>query len=496
MGKGKVLLLFPRTGFDALKPQMPSSLVYIGTSLKKAGYTPVIVDMRTDKNYKELIKKTIESGCIAVGLSTMTGTQITFGLTLAKYVRSINPKLPLIWGGVHPSIYPKQTIKNEFVDIIIKGEADVSIIEVVDAIAAGKSLEGINGITYQEKGLIRDVPEGKLLDVTTLGKPDWTLINTKNYRIFDVQSARGCPHRCQFCYNKIFNQARWRRRTSECIVDEIEGLVKKYGIKELNFIDDNFFTDKKRSVEMMQDMVDRKLNITWRVNCRADYFDWFTDDFLTLAQKAGLREVLIGCESGSQRILDYMKKDCKVDQIENAIIRCREYGIQAQCSFMMGFPVEKRKDNLKTFDLIDKLRAMDPNVLITAISIYTPYPGSPLFEESKRYGFVPPKTFKDWGDFTYTFVNVPWLSGMKKARYESISYVTRFLFFGDKLEERFITPLLYVPFKILKWDAKLRWKFRFFEFPFEWMLVKAFLVGKRKNQLNGVLAGAGAASSV
>ena len=484
--KKKFLLVSPRTGFDAPKPQMPSAMVYLGTNLKKAGYDPVIVDARVEKDYVEKIQRDIKDS-LAVGLTAMTGTQIIFALRLAKLVRKLDPKMPIIWGGVHASLFPEQTIKNELVDAILIGEGDKAVVEIAKRLEKGESLEGVKGLFCKKDGIIHRGSCFELLDVNELPVPDWSLIDVKKYRIFDVQSARGCPHRCGFCYNQTFNKGRWRMRSAKSVIDEIENLIKKYGIKEVNFIDDNFFTHKGRADEMLNLILEKKLKFTWRINCRADYFDRFDEDFLKKAHKAGLREVLIGCESGSQDVLDYIQKDIRVHQIVNAITLCKKVGLEAQCSFMIGLPEETGRDLNMTFDLIDKLREIDPKVVITALSIYTPYPGSKLFDISKGHGFVAPKSLEEWGEFTYTFVNVPWLKGMKKAKYESMSYVSRFLFDRKKMRKRFITPLIKIPYELMVLDARLRWKFRFFDFPFEWMLVKKYLVSKREKQLAEVL---------
>lgn len=472
----KVLLIYPKTGVDALKPRMPSSLLYLATSLKAHGYKPVIVDTRVEKDFLKKIRQNLDS--IMVGLTTMTGMQILYALRLAKFVRKHNPDIPIVWGGVHPSLLPMQTIKHPLVDVVLRKEGDKSIVELVKALEKGKSLKNVQGLTYKQDGEITNNPDAPLLDVNEILEPDWELIDVSKYRIFDIQSARGCPHRCGFCYNIEFNKQKWRYKDAKRVVDEIENIIRKYKVDEINFIDDNFFTNRKRAEDMIDMIIERGLKFTWRTNCRANYFDNFDVEFLKKAYRAGLREIQIGCESGSQRILDYIKKDITVKQIMNSVRLCRDAGVQAQCSFMIGIPIETKKDNNKTFDLIDKLRKMDPNVLINMIAIYTPYPGAELFEKSKEFGYKPPQTLEGWGHYSYNFVNVPWLKGMKGIEYEAIAYISRFLFFRELAKKRFITPALRIPFEILSLDAWVRWKLRFFKLPFEWVLVKNFVISK------------------
>ena len=152
---------------------------------------------------------------------------------------------------------------------------------------------------------------------------------------------------------------------------------------------------------------------------------------------------------------------------------------------MIGMPIETARDNRMTFDLIDKLREIDQHVLINMIAIYTPYPGAPLFETAKKHGFQPPQSLDGWGNFSYTQVNVPWIKGWKRREYESIAYISRFLFFKEEMRKRFITKSLKLPFEILSLDAKLRWKLRFFKLPLEWMLVKYFVLVRKNRRKEG-----------
>lgn len=483
----KVLFIYPKTGFDPVKPRMPSSFIYLGTVLRKKGYDPVIVDTRVDQNYKEKIIEHLKDS-IAVGITTMTGQQILFALGLAKFVRENNPNVKIIWGGVHPSLLPVQTIENPLVDILVRKEGENILPELIQAIEKNPKNPDyslINGITFKDgSGKIISNPDAPLVDLKELSSPDWTLIDWQKYRIFDVQSGRGCPHQCTYCYNIMFNQRRWRPKPPEKVVAEIEEIITKYGVKEINFIDDNFLTDMERARKIMREFISRGLNFTWRTNCRVDYFDRFDLEFLRLAHRAGLRELQFGCESGSQRILDLIKKDISIEQIKKAVTMAKDAGIQAQCSFMIGFPWETKEDNKKTFDLIDKLRKMDPKILINMIAIYTPYPGSELFETAQQFGYCPPKSLERWGNYSYTYVNTPWIKGHKKWQYESISYISRFYFYDQELRKKFITPLLILPYLFLNLSAKIRWKTRFFSLPLEWVMLKRFLDFKKQRELD------------
>ncbi|NQU88054.1 MAG: radical SAM protein [Mariniphaga sp.] len=481
----KVLLLFPRTGFDPIKPRMPSPLIYIGTFLKEKGYEPIIVDTRVDKDYKRKIISHINDS-IAVGITTMTGMQILFALNLARFVRKAAPKIPIIWGGVHPSLLPEQTIQNKYVDVIVRGEGEETFYHLIKAIDDKTALEKVKGITFKDKeGNVINTPNREFIDLNKLPFPNWELIDYKKYRIFDILSARGCPHRCGFCYNIQFNCQNWRPKSAKRVLKEIEYVVRKYNVKQLNFIDDNFFTDKKRVEEICRGIIKKGFKIKWRASCRVDYINRYGSKFLNLLNKAGLVELFIGAESGSQRMLNLIKKDITIKQTINTVKKCKDNNIQAQYSYMIGFPGETEKDLMKTFKQIDLIKRIDPHAMINMIAIYTPYPGTEMYEQCKNLGFKPPRTLEEWGEYTYTFANLPYL-GSKRIVYESISYISRFIFYKKELKEKFITPLTRIPFEILSVMAKLRWEFKFFSFPIEWAVLKCYLVYRRKRQLKEI----------
>lgn len=481
----KILLIFPQTGFDPLKPRMPSSLIYLGTYLETKGYQPVIIDTRTEEDYKEKIKLHLHDS-VLVGLTTMTGMQILFAQKIAKLVRQFSPKTLLVWGGVHPSILPEQTIQNQFVDIIVKGEGEETFYELIQALENNQSLETVKGIVFKDKaGKIISTPDREFMDLNKLPMPNFDLVDTSKYRIFDVVSARGCPHRCTFCYNFRFNNRKWRPKSTKKVLEEIEYIIKRYNIDQINLIDDNFFTDKRRVEEICRGIIKKGLKFKWRASCRSDYIEHYDDDFLNLLQQAGLVELFIGAESGSSKILDRIHKDITPEQTLEVARKCCQHRIQSQYSYMMAFPGETKEDLFATFRQIDQIKQLDPQALINMIAIYTPYPGTEMLEECKAIGFKVPSSFEGWGEYSYTFINLPY-SGSKRRMYESISYISRFIFYEKELREKFITPKTRIPFEILRIMAGLRWKFKFFKWPLEWVAFQHYIIAKRKQKLESI----------
>jgi len=460
----KVLLLFPRTGFDSYIPRMPSSLIYIGTYLKERGYEPIIIDSRVEDYKKKILEN---KDAIAVGITTMTGVQVLFALKLAKFIRE-NLDVPIIWGGVHPSLLPHQTLENEYVDYVVKGEGEKAFYELVKNIEEGKEPNKIQN--------------GKCIDLDLLPFPDYSLVDVKKYNQFDIISARGCPSQCTFCYNHKFNNRMWRGKSAKKVLQEIKYLIENYNIKYFNFLDDNFFTNKQRAIDICNGIIERGLKVKWKASCRIDYLDSYDDEFINLLKRAGLCLLMVGAESGSQKILDSVKKGITIEQMDRVMKKLGRLGLKAEYSFMIGFPYETYEDLVKTFKQMDLIKKVDSNSIVNMLSLLTPCPGTEILEECVKLGYQPPKSLEGWGNYTYTFANLPWLN----IRHEAMSYVTRFVFYNKELKEKFITRWTAIPFLILSFSAKFRWKHKFFGFPLEWWLFKKYLLAKRKKQLREI----------
>jgi radical SAM superfamily enzyme YgiQ (UPF0313 family) len=480
--KKKVLLLLPKVGFDPSKPRMPTSLLVLAQYLKKK-YNPVIVDTRIESDYHQKIRKHLKDS-ICVGITTMTGLQIKYGLELAKFVRKVDPNIPIVWGGVHPTLMPNQTIKNEYVDIIVRGEGEKTLLELVEALDKRRDLKKIDGLTFIKNNKIISTEDRKFLDQEKLKLPAWELIDVNKYQQLEIQTARGCPHRCKFCYNREFNKRTWRSKSSKKVLNELKYLIDEYNPKAVYFIDDNFFTNIKRVREICEGIIKNDWSIKWRTSCRADDLARFDEDFVKLIANAGCSELFVGAESGSQRVLNLIDKDTKVHELLTGIKKCVRYGIEPQITFILGFPSETKRDREETFSLIDELfKNFGEKILVNGFYVYTPYPGTPLFDLIvKKYNYKVPKRLEDWSTYICNLCNNSWFSKKERIYLESLSYISRFAFFNKMIEKKFVRPLLRIPFNSLVFIAKIRWKYKFFSFPYEWRIVKWILTKKKRDK--------------
>ena len=281
-----VILVYP--GKRKRNVGFPFSVLTLSSYLRQNGYSPVILDTRVEP-FEEV--ESVLGDSICVGISTMSGSQIAYGLKVAKWIRERNPSVPLVWGGVHPSLCPTSTIQSQYVDIVVRGEGEETLLEVVRTLENDGNLREVRGITYTDEDRIINNPDNPFIDLNTLDLPAYDLLQIEKYphamEMFEYESSRGCPFNCLFCYNSRFHRNRWRSKDSNKVFEELERISEVYHPKCIDIIDDNFFADKQQVREICTRIAREKLDIKWGSACRVDAFSRFSKDFLDLLKRAG-----------------------------------------------------------------------------------------------------------------------------------------------------------------------------------------------------------------
>jgi radical SAM superfamily enzyme YgiQ (UPF0313 family) len=468
-----VLLVFPGK-YKAPDPQVPLALLHIAASLKQEGFSVRIIDMRLE-DYRH-----VQVGNpFFVGISCMSGLQIKYALEFAKHVRTQNASCPLVWGGVHPTLLPEQTAINDYVDIVVRGEGELIIKDLANALALNRPLDDVAGITYTINGTIINNPDGKIIDLDAIPVAlPYELLQLEKYPSFKsgrfhIQTSRGCPHRCGFCYNSVFNKNRWRGKSAKRVLNEIEYITKKYpNIKIIDPIDDNVFVDEYRVKEICQGLLDRKLGVQWRANCRFDYLANYDKDFLELIAKSGCVELDFGGESGSERLQQLICKDVTADEMLRSVGNLRRWApnIEPYVSWMSGLPGETDEDLAETFDLMDRMREVNPKTQHYGIFVYTPFPSTVM--QYLPSEFTPPQSLEEWGRIEVFHFDPPWHSKKQIEKLHTISAVTRLAFYPEsRIKERGLPyKLAYATMNNIE---KYRWRHRNFGFPIELKIVDA-----------------------
>lgn len=477
--KNKVILVYPGK-YQGTKANIPLSVLSLASPLQEAGFEVLIIDQRVNKNWKFDIQNSIDNTAYA-GLSTLTGNTILYGLEIAKFIRKVNPEVPLVWGGVHPTLASEQTLENEFVDVVVRGEGEVTAVELAKCISEQGDLSSIDGISFKKGNGIFHNQDREFINLNELPNIPYHLLDASKYTLdtyFHYQSARGCPHRCEFCDVIAFHRRLWRFKSVEKTIAELNYIVERYHPETIEFVDDNFFVNRRRVEEICRGIIEHKLKFNWLVTCRADYFPKFTISFLELIKEAGCKEIYVGAESGSQRILNLINKDCKVENIIEAAEKLVSVGIKMSCNFMSGFPEETKEDIQKTIELMFTLRKIgkSPKQLhIGGILIYTPYPATPMFHKVVNHGFIPPKSFESWGRLIMgDKKNITWYQRDYVEYIHILFHITRDKEGWDKISLLTLVKqtlrlgiIKGTIFTILRYLSMYRWKHQYFKFPLD-----------------------------
>jgi radical SAM superfamily enzyme YgiQ (UPF0313 family) len=386
----------------------PLGLIYLGTALRKQGITVSLIDAAQSGDWKADLRSCLGKDTIMAGVTCMTGQQIQGALDFCKTLRRMST-VPLVWGGLHPSLLPKQTAQHELVDAVVRGEGEITGVNLAKAISNGEPWETVPDVFFRRgTEVICSPPSEGFLDMDTLETPDYSLVDAEHYarhtllgnRGLDLNTDRGCPHRCGFCYNLEFNRRQWRGASAEKVLDDVSFLVKRYDLDSVNFVSDNFFVKKSRVYDICNGLLQRNLKIKWHGDIRIDTFLRFEDDFLDCLKRSGCHWLTFGVESGSERVLGQIDKDIGVQDVLKAHERAHKLGFITHYHFMIGFPDETKEDIGGTLELIEKL-TQNQSSAVYGPSVFCPYPGTTLYRRLLELGFQPPESLEGWSDYDF-----------------------------------------------------------------------------------------------
>ncbi|MFH0826799.1 MAG: radical SAM protein, partial [Candidatus Omnitrophota bacterium] len=386
-----ILLVKPYNLSDHIQPSL--GLGYLATSIRlrhKVEILDCIKEKMTPRLFGYYMEKT-KPQIVGIQCYTFDLYNIRKMLRSAKRIGAVT-----ILGGPHPSAVPLETMdffRNKL-DYAFQGEAEIGFSKLVDKLAGIKdySFEDIEGLIWRKNGHIQINEKHFIKDIDSLGGVSWDLIKPqtyppaqhgafyKNFPIAPIIVTRGCPYLCTFCAGNLISGKMLRKRSVQNVISEIKMLHDDFGIREFHIVDDNFTLDKAYVNNFLRTLKAMNLNMSWSVpnGIRMDTLD---DEMLELMKETGLYLISLGIESGSDRILDLMKKNITVDKIKSSIALIRRHGIEIAGFFIVGFPGETKKDIEQTIDLSLELDLIRANFFI-----YLPLPGSESFESLKRDG--------------------------------------------------------------------------------------------------------------
>lgn len=470
------VMIYPKTGLDVEKISIfaPLSVLCASALLDAEGYKVKIIDQRIDSKWEDTLRNELKSDPKFIGISSMTGMQIHFGLQAAKIVKETG--VPTVWGGQHPSLVPVQTLQSDYVDFIVKWEGEETLLELIKNFGrepGHKSFSEIKGLGYKENGSPIINADRPFLDVNKLPMNPYHLIDVPTYiklnnGTFSFLSSRGCPFGCTFCSVPLSSKRIWRVQTVDRTMEEINAIFDKYHFKKLHFFDENFFVNKER-VHALGDAINGRF--LWEGQARLDSVGYI--DYIRLS-KQGLYMVQPGLESGNPRILKMIKKEVTVENIIKFNKILAEAGIVATYNFMAGFPTETREEIMDTVRMSLRLLGDNPKAEVSAFYIFAPYPGAELYDLSIQSGFVPPQSLEEWSQFHRHHLITPWILNNPdmKDLLENLSITSKFVdgrrlaryAEGDKSLSEILQLLGFLYRR--RWereDFKLSWDFKIIE---------------------------------
>ena len=318
-------------------------------------------------------------------------------------VKAVNEKIVVVLMGQHPSARSEDCLSDLDVDFVVIGEPENTVFELIDALEAGKqNFNGIDGLGFRKNGKLTLTGKRAIIaNMDSLPFPARHLLPMKLYNEAVkenplrgeiskpwtiVTTSRGCPYNCVFCTTCIVWGRTWRPRSPKNIVDELECLVKTYGIKQVDFYDEDMTQDKKRMADICDLIVERGLRLEWFTpnGIRADTLD---EALLRKMKRAGCKKIRVAPESGVQRIVDeVIGKNLDLKTIEQAVILCKRVGIKVGCFFVLGLIGETKADIEETIRFAYKLRSLGADSLIFSIAM--PIYGTRLYEQAKQGGYL------------------------------------------------------------------------------------------------------------
>lgn len=388
----------------------PLTLAIVAAILRDAGFIVSVKDCSNDDISFAQLKNIIQDFKPDLVIVNTSTPSIRGDLKVADLTQEIDKHIKTVFFGIHVTALAEEIFKeNPNVELIVDGEPEYTLRDLALALRDGHPISRVKGLIYRANGkIIRNEKRPLIENLDEIPHPAWDMVNINGYRLpitnrpfLLVLTGRGCPNSCRFCVAEVFYGKKTRIRSWRKIVDEIKYVREKYNINDFLFWAENGITNKQHMHELSQGLAAEVPGLKWVCNGRVDIID---EELLKTMKRAGCWMIGYGIEAGTQRVLDLMKKNTKIDAIEKAIRLTKKVGIEVTAHVIVGYPGETKDDILNTLKLLKRL---DPDY----IQVYccVPFPGSILYEELKKLGWL---QSSDWSMFEQNFsvINTPDLS--------------------------------------------------------------------------------------
>lgn len=401
----KITLFFPKLEENKPYHWFPMSLLSISAVIKEAGFKAVIIDERVDSDWEEKLITECKTSII-LGVSSFTGYQLKGAYYASKLIKKLYPEIKIMWGGPHISSLPFETLEDSNIDIGVIGYGDIVTKDVIDRVYNNQSLKGLNGVIYKNNGELLGNPISECKpDFSKLPQIDYNIIDIKKYinpetQAFTYISSYGCPGICTFCSTKTLRG--YMKLNSKKIITDIQSLLSLYPFKKLVMYDATFFVDEPNVKDIVSYI--KKSGIKeWVCDGRAVDIMRLSDNTLELCEKSNLKHIVIGLETGSQKIVEEMKKGKKhLETYKKSVERLKNYKINILSGVIFGMPNETIDDLKQTLTYLEEVKQINPNVKFST-TFFQALPGTELFEYVKNVMNIKfPSTLEEWAKYGET----------------------------------------------------------------------------------------------
>jgi anaerobic magnesium-protoporphyrin IX monomethyl ester cyclase len=478
----KVILFNPRSA--KWKHRIPNSILQVGASIH-GKHEYIFVDGNLEADPWSKIESHLKDGYSVFGCTVMPGPQLREAIPFSKKIRKLYPHVAIVWGGYFASNQYRTVLQSGFVDYVINGPGDKAFPSLLEAIEKNAPVDVIQNLIFRKgKEIIKTVQE-PLLDQDRLPQLPYEYLN----QLYPLQkylgktflgkhtasyhSSMGCPFTCSFCAVVPIYNARWKGKSANLIYRDIKYLIDYHGADAVEFHDNNFFVNEKRTVEFSKLIESEK--ISWWGEGRIDTVDKYSDESLSIMRDAGCKMIFFGAETSNDDLLKKMDKGGTqtTAQMKRFAERLKKFNIIPEYSFVLGFPAETPEKVMEQIDnditYIKEIKAINPQTEII-IYVYSPVAteGSELYEQVKANGFHFPEKLEDWLDPAWQNFDLrknpltPWLTS---------EMINKILGFEAVLNAQYptVSDFRLSPLKrsVLKTLSNVRYQKNIFALPYE-----------------------------
>jgi radical SAM superfamily enzyme YgiQ (UPF0313 family) len=373
----------------------PLGLAYIASMLRQSHEVKIIDSNILNYTIGDVERELRSFNPDVVGITSVTSS-IYEAYKVAETAKRIREDCIVILGGPHASFMPRQSMEEcKYIDVIVRGEGEETARGLIENIEKGSSLNEVRGITFRRGNeVIETEPRSFIKNIDDIPFPSRDLLPMHLYKFNGVKyttmlTSRGCPFKCSFCSSSRLFGGYWRGRSPENVLEEMKIIYEKYGIRNIEFIDDTFTLNQERAEKICDGIVEQGWDISWGASSRVDTL---SKKLAEKMKKAGCWIIYLGIESGSQKILDAIGKRITLEQVRKAVKILKDSGIQVLGSFIIGFLQDTKETIKETIKFAKSL-----NLDYVQFSILTPYPGTPIFDYAKRNNML---LTEDWSKYT------------------------------------------------------------------------------------------------